>query len=509
MSAYFRSPVRRNTRQRSGYKVAGVTTGGECKILCSESIDVRSGSLELNFEKNVRLTDSFELKQGMIAFGGYIRSSQNLSMEIAMSFTNLDGVTSTAQSHTAIESYKWKKFGLHHFIKFTKDSEIHGTLSANLKLKSSEIIGQTNFFGVNIDAVDYYLNKKILWVYFNQKTALYLPEIYYFNLDESFIVKPKEYNSLHFSKGPYVVLKSCNRCSRYLLIDLEDESYYLSFSNHCIGARAPCTHKPSFCIFRVMENQCAVPPNVLAKINNPSQKQLAPNKIEELKAHYGFQLECRVCKKYYVNGPLNPMRNSTQHREDSLRRRAFEDLARALLGSTSIYITFRLKHDLEFDVYIWEKFNHKCFNCETNLPSPKVMDLDHTRPVVYLWPLDETATCLCPTCNSKKGQRFPVDFYTIEKLKQLSLLTSLDMGILSSKDVNLNAVSVLRKRVKWFFDTFLDNPDYQKIRGNKRTSDLIYKALQNNVIKNSGMKFDLVDEYVKITNTIPTTITLK
>ncbi len=72
----------------------------------------------------------------------------------------------------------------------------------------------------------------------------------------------------------------------------------------------------------------------------------------------------------------------------------------------------------EFDVYIWENFDKKCFKCKKELSTPKEMDLDHTLPLAYLWPLDSTATCLCPSCNSSKSDKFPKDFYTNKELAE-------------------------------------------------------------------------------------------
>ena len=70
--------------------------------------------------------------------------------------------------------------------------------------------------------------------------------------------------------------------------------------------------------------------------------------------HFGFQLECKSCKKFFVNAALNPLRNSTQHREDSLRRRNIEILVDTLLENEWIYHKFRRAHKREFDQYIWK-----------------------------------------------------------------------------------------------------------------------------------------------------------
>ena len=72
-------------------------------------------------------------------------------------------------------------------------------------------------------------------------------------------------------------LKSCNRCARFLPINVHDERLQLSFSNHCVAAhRTPCRHA-IFGRLRDVETE------------------------EVLQLHHGYQLECRFCKKWTVN----------------------------------------------------------------------------------------------------------------------------------------------------------------------------------------------------------------
>src|SRR5208282_5081904 len=101
---------------------------------------------------------------------------------------------------------------------------------------------------------------------------------------------------------------------------------------------------------------------------------------------------------------------------------------------------------------------------QIDLPTPNDMDLDHTLPLAYLWPLDNTATCLCPTCNSSKHDRFPVDFYSEEELSRLAKITGIALATLKTKPINQDAVKQLFQRIVWFFDVFLAEHDYQKIR---------------------------------------------
>jgi hypothetical protein len=198
-----------------------------------------------------------------------------------------------------------------------------------------------------------------------------------------------------------------------------------------------------------------------------------------------------------VNTALNHLRTSTQHREDALRRRAFELLVRKLLNIDWIYHSFRNLNGIEFDKFIWEKFDKKCFNCDKNIASPRDMDLDHTMPLAFLYPLDETATCLCSTCNSSKSDLFPIDFYKEEQLVKLSTLTGLSMKILSSRFPNERAIKELKNNLKWFFEEFITFEDYNKERDGKKASDSIMHSLQK-VINRSFNSFSLIDEYDKI-----------
>ena len=229
-------------------------------------------------------------------------------------------------------------------------------------------------------------------------------------------------------------MKACNRCARFLPIDLLNERNQLGFNNHCVK-RAPCTHK-AFSRF-TLENSAD-----LDRIDPKLQDKII-GESEVIQSYYGFQLECRACKKLHVNAPLNPRRNTAQRREDGLRRRAIENLVRDLLSIDWIFYKFRRQgRSEEFDTYIWNKFGRECFACGKSLRTEKDMDLDHTLPLAYLWPLDETATCLCDTCNASKSDKFPFEFERYKetgKLKRLAELTGIDESQLSleKKDVNM------------------------------------------------------------------------
>lgn len=272
--------------------------------------------------------------------------------------------------------------------------------------------------------------------------------------------------------GRYIVVKSCNRCNRFLPINLNDERNTLSFSNHCV-ATAPCKH---------------------STFGSPQHA-----KTGEVKTlTYGFQLECRYCKKYCVNWAHNPQRSHAQMKEDGTRRRFFEVLI-AELFQHSEQLHFRAKHGTELADYVWEKFDKKCFKCGDGLPNARHMNLDHTRPLALLWPLDETATSLCASCNSSKSDRYPKAFYELPgELEELSEKTGIPLIELENPTPNMKAIAALLEQLDWFFDQFLARDEMIRELDGKVTAELVVKALQKTLKKCSdGAPIDLVAEYKK------------
>lgn len=250
-----------------------------------------------------------------------------------------------------------------------------------------------------------------------------------------------------------LVVKSCNRCGRYLPINVPDERNHLSFTNHCSAKHLiPCKHS-SFGRLRNIDNASDV-----------------------LQLTYGFQLECRFCKKFTVNAAHNPQRTSAQMKEDVARRRAFELLLAELYQGTP-QLRYRAEHGSELTDDVWNRFERACFNCGLSLEIPRLMHLDHTRPLALLWPLDGTATCLCQSCNSEKRDRPPGEFYPDDKLVELSRITGIGMDELTSPHPNEAAIRLLLSRLDWFFGDFLTRDEMVKERDGKITGELVVKAL--------------------------------
>lgn len=256
-------------------------------------------------------------------------------------------------------------------------------------------------------------------------------------------------------------LKSCNRCGRFLPINVEDERAHLSYSNHCVAPhRRPCSHSG------------------FGRIKNASTQ--ATHQFDS-----GFQLECRFCKKFEVNAAHNPQRSTAQMKEDGQRRRAFEMLLEHLYGGSDL-LRYRHATGRELSSDIFERFDGRCFKCGTALASPGDMHLDHTRPLALLWPLDETATTLCPTCNSEKRDRPPSEYYTLGELEGLSFLTGLPLEELQDPSPNMEALGLLRERADWFCNDFLHREELQEVRDGKRAADLLIKALDKALSRAPG-----------------------
>lgn len=531
----FRPPKRRATRQRSGYTVSGEKTGSEAKIVHTCAYNVQSPHLILSFDNRiVDLVPQFTEKIGMAAIGGYIKAEE--SAKISYAIKVVDPITETVLTENAkikeLPQGSWSKFGIH--VQFDNPSHYETVLlegTIRLNATHTEFLEKIHFLGINLDLVTEYESSSVLVNFgenvkedFGKKTDLSSPELYYWNHEQSFAIEPVVVEGqvvATSSAGDQLVLKACNRCARFLPINLLDERKQLGFNNHC-ARRAPCTHK-NFSRFALQNSADIdrIEPELQDKINEESGLIIV---------YYGFQLECRACKKLRVNAPLNPLRNAAQRREDGLRRRAFEQLVGKLLEIDWIFYKFRrsghleefdtyiseksdtyILEDLEFDTYIWNKFGRECFACGKSLPTEKDMDLDHTLPLAYLWPLDETATCLCGTCNASKSDKFPFEFESYRetgKLERLAELTGIDKNrlLLEKKEINMAAVEELKNRIEWFFDDFLSESDYQKIREGKKASDLIVASIQR-VLDECNTSLNLVQAYQEKTGKFPETVT--
>lgn len=126
-------------------------------------------------------------------------------------------------------------------------------------------------------------------------------------------------------------------------------------------------------------------------------------------------------------------------------------------------------------------------------------------PLAYLYRLDETATCLCSSHNSQKSDHFPVDYYSEKELIRLSKITGLSLDQLHKKEVNHEVLNLLIQNVVWFYDEFLMEPDYQKVRDGIRTADKINDSLKRVI---SG-RVSLEEKYREQTGHYPHSVTVR
>lgn len=488
----FRTYHRRSVTRNSGYHVCDDTTGGECFIKTSTKLVMNTKEINLLFKpKDFKLIELFENGTSLFGFGGYIKADNQIDITFSLSY-NLQGNTICYNKifDDAFDVNDWNNIGFHKEINMELGSEItNSIIKMNITGRPGTVLQFISFnYGI-INKEDFISDN--LKESFYQKTSMHIPYLYYLEANTEFIELLTD-SSYSFEKGEPVVLKSCNRCGRFLPINVHNELKTLSFSLHC-KKRAPCRHS-TFSSYTIL-NYDDISPEDLNMFNIHDKKIIS---------YFGHQLECKACKKFFVNAPLNPLRNAQQFKEDGLRRRALEILTNELLNRNLIHFEFENKTKKEFSNYIWEKFDKKCFKCKQALLIDE-MHLDHTMPLAYLYRLDETATCLCSKHNSQKRDHFPVEYYTEQELIELSKITGLSLDILKTKNANSRVVKLLVENIVWFFDDFLSNADYQKVRDGRLTADKILASLQRVIPKD----IDLIMEYKKRTNKFPKTITQK
>lgn len=494
-----RTYKRRKVTRTSGFQTNGENTGGECILLDAYKLKNVCDSIKFNFKReNLELVELFGCGNGMFAFGGYIKAHQDIKVNFKCFYTLSDKKTRYNQDFSFEKSFLapintdcWSPIGFHKEVSLDMASLISNIeIEMEVEIKNQKVT-DLKFIGFDLDIVskkEYIATD--LKLQFSQKTSMHIPHIYYLNAEKPF-TKYLQQSYYPFSNKSKVVLKSCNRCGRYLPIDIKNEVNTLAFSLHC-KKKAPCKHS-TFSSYEIKNN------NQDAKVH--LIKYIEDNKI---KSYYGHQLECKACKKFFVNAPLNPQRTPQQYKEDGLRRRAIEVLVNTLLEKNIVHFEFEKKTKEQFSQHIWKKFDERCFKCGKKIKFDE-MHLDHTMPLAYLYRLDETATCLCASHNSQKRDSFPIDFYTTDELIRLSEITGLDIDKLKCKGINQNVLDLLVKNIIWFYEDFLMNPEYQKKRDGILTADKINDSLKRVI----GGSVDLAEEYKIISGKYPSSITIQ
>lgn len=223
-----------------------------------------------------------------------------------------------------------------------------------------------------------------------------MPETFYFDHSKALaLTVGKESTPHRFSEGDEIELKKCSYCGRNLPLDMKRLGA-LSFHKHN------------------------------AKLTN-------------------HQNECRACKKWRINNSFNPLRTTDQLHESSAITRE----RKLLLREPEILQAIKKRTGAGLKSQVWERFSRRCFYCGTPLKLGQVQ-LDHTRPLAYLWPIDKHATCLCATHNNEKKEKFPVDFYTDKQLRALSRICGLSYEELCKKELNGTELQRVLKDIAHF-----------------------------------------------------------
>lgn len=491
-----RTYQRRGVTRESGYHTCEETTGGECIVKRAQVYQMRRTEATFFFMRdNIELVELFARRNGLLAFGGYIFTNKPIRISFRLTYViGRHKFEYQKEFMGPISVREWTSIGFHKEVSIEYASAVAVPTMVDSALVEMIIYGEPNttleFISFDFGAVT-----KAEFVgdafgkSFHQKTTMHIPYLYYLESTKSF--ETYLTRRVDLAAGRLVVLKSCNRCGRFLPINIANEMHTLSYSLHC-KRRAPCVHST----FRAYTIQN------LDELSKEDLKEL-PIEGNKIATYYGHQLECKACKKFFVNAPLNPQRNPQQFKEDGLRRRAIEVLVNALLERNLIHFEFEHRTKKEFSEYIWRKFDCRCFKCNKKLPLDE-MHLDHTMPLAYLYRLDETATCLCGTHNSQKSDHFPTDFYTKEELVRLSKITGLSIEMLTYRGINQMVLDLLVKHVVWFYDKFLMEPDYQKVRDGILTADKINDSLKRVI---SG-KIDLAEAYKARMGKYPKSVTI-
>ena len=282
----------------------------------------------------------------------------------------------------------WRRVGFAHETREDADIEI----SIKMPRGTLEVFGLNAGFVVLPDGIG-----PISSIYELNQSHL-APETFYLDHDGDLLLDLDKAHSggVQVEAGSTIKVKKCSYCGRFLPLELERPGT-LSFHKH------------------------------LAKRTD-------------------HQNECRACKKWRINDDFNPTRTTDQLHESSLITRE----KRLFLRDPKILQQFKDRHGGEgLKSFIWKRFGKRCFYCGKPLKL-KDVQLDHTRPLAYLHPIDEHATCLCAAHNNEKGDKFPVDFYSDAQLRELATITGLAYDELLKRTVDETELARVRRRLVQF-----------------------------------------------------------
>lgn len=444
---FTQSVRRRSTTRTAGFKAAGTgATGRELKTVSRGQVALKAGeqlSLTLQIPKHAA--------GALVAYGGWFQLTGQVRVEVeCAAYSKKTLVAPQAPDWGKIGSMWQSLTGQPCSVRITFTAETEGSVALH-EMRAGTV--QHKHLATLTPAIA-------------QSMYRFAPEANFYAQEGAVAasVAPSE------QALATLALKCCNRCARYLPINLNDEQIHLSFTNHCTGAS--CTHGGFSRLFEA---------------SREAHQAL----------RYGYQMECRFCKKFEVNGPLNTQRNGDQYAEVSSRRQALEDLVHDLhYGGGLVHKDKAMRRAIAPAVL--KRFGFKCFNCDEHLDVASAV-MDHTLPVALFWPLDATATCLCSACNAEKRDRAPAAYYNKPgQLALLSELTGIPESQLRNPSPNMKVVAALTTRLDWFFEDFCNRPSLLAARDGKQTLDVFVSGLQKVLDQCSGgSPFNLTAEYLR------------
>ncbi len=135
----FRTYKRREVTRKSGFKVSGDTTGGQCKIIKTSRHNFVESKIDLVKRiSNLELVQLFDRELSILAFGIYIKPSIDCKVEGNISYENNDELVKKNFTFD-LTSNIWNSVGAHIEIP-TSDFNIisNASLSCTVRLNQLE-----------------------------------------------------------------------------------------------------------------------------------------------------------------------------------------------------------------------------------------------------------------------------------------------------------------------------------------------------------------------------------
>lgn len=170
---------RRGVTRASGYHTCDETTGGECYVVRAERYTLPAATMTFTFGKaDINVPELFGMNFGLLAFGGYILASEDLSVTFHMEYMVNDDVSAQDFDEQSVLANEWTGIGFHEMLPLTGAQKVD---LMEVKMTISGVPGATlEFLSFDMGCVEKeeFQDEK-LYISFRQKTAMYIPSISY------------------------------------------------------------------------------------------------------------------------------------------------------------------------------------------------------------------------------------------------------------------------------------------------------------------------------------------